>query len=305
LTKPLMVGLALSIACAASATDTAMSEATTGAKAPSARSSASLAPADHARTASALRAAYASLREGGVRSPFDQPLHLASTQAAQSVRGDIHAELSHPFRAVSEALGRRQNWCQILILHPNVKKCAIDDDAGRSIGIAVGSGEVPMEFGFRVAAATADYLRVELGAASGPLGTSDYRLMLEAAPLDDRRTLVHFAYSYAYGAQARLAMQAYLGTLGRGKEGFTIAGRDSDGRPVRIDGLRGALERNAMRYHLAIDAFLDSLGAPPPQRPERALQAWLAAISRYPQLHEEEGYAERKRAEIQRQREAS
>jgi hypothetical protein len=59
-----------------------------------------------------------------------------------------------------------------------------------------------------------------------------------------------------------------------------------------------------MRYYLAIDAYLDSLKAPPAQQLENRLQAWFDATERYPrQLHEVErdAYLSMKRDEVQRQ----
>ena len=68
--------------------------------------------------------------------------------------------------------------------------------------------------------------------------------------------------------------------------------------------MRAAVERNTMRYYLAIDAFLDSLSAPPPQRTEMRLNDWFNSSEQYArQLHEigREEYLTMKRAEIRRQ----
>ena len=68
--------------------------------------------------------------------------------------------------------------------------------------------------------------------------------------------------------------------------------------------LCGVMERNTMRYYLAIDAYLDSLAAPAGQRVERRLRAWFDATERYPrQLREvdREAYLRMKRQELQRQ----
>jgi hypothetical protein len=64
------------------------------------------------------------------------------------------------------------------------------------------------------------------------------------------------------------------------------------------------VERNTMRYYLAIGAYLDSLSLPPQQRIERRLRDWFAATERYPrQLHEisQDEYLVMKRREIERQ----
>ncbi len=128
--------------------------------------------------------------------------------------------------------------------------------------------------------ATPDFLAVRLNAEKGPLATSDYRILLEAAPADGEKTILHLAYSYAYGLTGRLAMQAYLVTGGLGKVGFTIVGTRADGQPEYIGGVRGVVERNTMRYFLAIDAYLGALAAAPPEQLEKRLQAGIPP-SRY------------------------
>jgi len=71
-----------------------------------------------------------------------------------------------------------------------------------------------------------------------------------------------------------------------------------------MGGVRGAVERNAMRYYLAIDSYLDSLGAPAGQQVERRIQGWFNATERYPrQLREMDRptYVAMKRNEVERQ----
>ena len=159
-------------------------------------------------------------------------------------------------------------------------------------------------FAWRVAAQTPDYLRVTLTADEGPLSTSDYHIVLEAIPLDNGRTFIHLSYSYAYGLMGRLAMQAYLGTIGRDKVGFTVSSTAANGRPRHIGGMRGLVERNTMRYYLAIETFLGALSQPLPARLEKRLQDWFTASEHYPrQLHEMErdAYLDMKRREYRRQ----
>jgi hypothetical protein len=119
------------------------------------------------------------------------------------------------------------------------------------------------------------------------MGTRDYRIVVEAAPLDERHTVLRLRYEYGFGTMARLAMQAYLATAGRAKVGFTVVGHDAHGQPEYIGGVRGLVERNTMRYYLAIEAVLAADDASPAARLEHRLQAWFDATERYPrQLHE-------------------
>jgi hypothetical protein len=132
-------------------------------------------------------------------------------------------------------------------------------------------------------------------------------MVLEAVALEDGQTFIHFSYSYGYGLVGRLAIQAYLDTIGRNKVGFSVASTAADGRPVYVGGRRGLIERNSMRYFLAIDAYLGTRSAPPPARFEKSLRNWFAAVERYPrQLHEMElnEYLDMKRKEYRRQQAA-
>jgi hypothetical protein len=116
-----------------------------------------------------------------------------------------------------------------------------------------------------------------------------------------RVSALHVQYGYAYGSRARLLGQAYLTTRGRDKVGFTVVGTADNGGPEYIGGLRGAVERNAMRLYLAIDAYLDALDEAGERRRERSLRAWLDAIARYPrQLAEADpvAYFEAKRRRL-------
>jgi hypothetical protein len=105
---------------------------------------------------------------------------------------------------------------------------------------------------------------------------------------------------------AKAALQIYLSTFGSDKVGFTVIGRTPDGQPIHVDDVRGAVERNTMRYYLAVEAYLGALSAPPAQQIEKRLANWFAATERYPlQLHElEQGeYFDMKRKEYRRQQE--
>ena len=259
----------------------------------------------------ALRARHASLQGQLADNAFRRPLVLDSRQTPGALKGDVHAVVDHSFAAVEAAVGGSATWCEIMILHINVKQCSVSSDAqGDVIAAAIGrkngtsaNGAHRVAFRYRVAAQSADYVRIELTADSGPMGTSDYRIVLEALPLDSNRTFVHLSYAYAYGPAAAMAMRAYFNTSGAEKVGFTVLQRSAEGQPVYVGDVRGALERNTMRYFLAIDAFLNAASAPSEARFERRLQLWFAATERYSQqLHEIEQteYLAQKRGEVRR-----
>jgi hypothetical protein len=251
-------------------------------------------------SAAALRESYARLRDDMAHSVFGQPMTLESAETGDMFTGNVHAIIDHPYARVRTALTHTASWCDILILHPNVMGCRHRDPLtpGGEGGIALSIGKAgqPAEFAYHVEADRSDYLDVRLGAPVGPLGTTDYRIRLEATPLDERRTMLHLVYSNRYGAAARIAMRVYLETLGRGKVGFTVVGHNADGSPIHVRDVRGAQERNAMRYYLAITAYLESLSAAPPLQFERRLAIWYASSARYsPQLREGREYLDVRR----------
>ncbi len=275
---------------------------------------AGIAPAGDADANSpvSLRAKYGALQDRLSHNPFRRPLYLDSSETPGSVTGDIYARVNYPFATVGAALNSPGNWCDILILHLNTKYCrASTAGAGSILNVSIGKKyDQPLDeayrvaFAYRVAAQNPNYLQVTLNADEGPLSTRNYRIVLEAVPLEHGQTFVHLSYSYAYGLVGRLAMQAYLGTVGRDKVGFTVTGTHSDGQPLHIGGMRGVAERNTMRYYLAIEAYLGALSEPPQAQLERRLHDWFAAIERYPrQLHEMEqgAYLDMKRREYRRQ----
>jgi hypothetical protein len=111
-------------------------------------------------------------------------------------------------------------------------------------------------FAYHVDRAGNDYFSVVLQAPTGPLSTRNLRILLEAVPFEDHRSLLHMTYAYSYGQAARWAMQSYLATIGSAKLGFSVVGRSADGQVIRTGGARGVLERNTMRYYLAVEAYL-------------------------------------------------
>lgn len=269
----------------------------TGADAPEATSS-----------AQGLRERYEALK-ADASSPFDLPLHLTSSQQAGKLAGDIYSRLDHRYEAVRASLRRPVRWCEIMILHPNVKGCRAIGPAGSDGGtleVRIGRAEHAVSFAFRVLQATDDYLDVRLDAPSGPAGTTDYRIRVEATPLDAQRTLLHLAYSHGFGVQAKLAMDAYFGTFGRDKVGFSSTGPDAQGRPQYVRDLRGGLERNAMRYYLAIRSHLEVLALPLAQRLDEGLRRFVGYTERWPrQLKEEPDFLDVKRRDIARMRAGS
>jgi hypothetical protein len=294
--------LALAPWCGARAADeapasAAAGEAATKAPAPAPASSAAIA-------AMTLRIHYDRLHDDLAHNQFGRPLVMESTQHDDRLVGEVFARIEEPFPNLSKALQGTANWCSILILHLNVKRCHADPDG---LDMALGrkydqpaEDAYKLHFLYHLESATPEYLKAGLTSHDGPLGTHDYDISVEAIPLDAAHTVIHMSYAYGVGAAARFATQAYLATTGADKVGFSTEGKEADGSPKYVGGVRGLIERNTMRYYLAIESYATY---PSPDQLDKRLADWFDATERYPrQLHELErdAYIKMKREEVRR-----
>ncbi len=242
-----------------------------------------------------LREAYEALGPRLEHTPFRRPMWLQSNQTDREVSGDIYVLLDYSYATVHAALGDAAHWCDVLMLHLNTKSCRATSDPPHSV-VTLRVGETyeqtadrafRLAFDYQLGVATDEFFELTLDAPRGPVGTHDYRIQLEAVAVDGRRTFAHLHYAYGYGVLGKVAMQLYFLTFGRGKIGFTVTGHDAAGQPTYVTGLLGLLERNTLRYELAIEAYLATLDDPPDQRLQHRLERWFDATEAFsPQLHE-------------------
>jgi hypothetical protein len=211
-------------------------------------------------------------------SPFGRALQVESSAVGGAHRGEIRAVLEQPYGMAAPALASASAWCEILTLQVNIKRCEASGSALAAFITRKARDPVSdaHRIDFRFEAVPQDgRLRVALTAPSGPVGTRDYEIRVQVAPLDAKRTRLDMVYAYRLGTMARFAMDAYLAGPGRDKRGFSVEG-----------GERGVIERAAMRHYLAIEAYLGSSDL------QTRLRRWYEAIARYPQLEERVGFEE-------------
>jgi hypothetical protein len=241
------------------------------------------------REGAVLVAKYPAISPKLQKNQFAAPIYLESIESQGTQQVDMYGVFNYPFDTVRDALQSPANWCDITTLHINIKACTSSKTADQSL-LTIYSGRknyqppadaYPLKLIFRVAAQQADYLEVTLNAADGPLRTKNHRIRLEAVPLDQGRTFVHFSYAYTHGAIANMAIKTYFATLARDKIGFSMV-PGSTGTPVFIGGVRGAVERNTVRYYLALQTYMETLRFPEAQRFEQRLSRWYDLTARYP-----------------------
>jgi hypothetical protein len=222
---------------------------------------------------------------------------VESEEKDDRVEGRIFGLLDHDIPTLSEIFLNPRRWEDIVTLHINVKCFTIQE--------ADGTPEVTLYLGrkfyqtpeqafklvldYRIEKIEKGHLKISLNGRKGPMGTHDYEIRLEAIPVGGGQSFIRFVYSYGFGTMAKIGASAYLETLGQKKIGFSVLGTDGGGNPVYVQGMRGIVERNAMRYYLAIQAYLDTLSIPEECRSEKRFNRWFDLTDRYPaQLHEME-----------------
>ena len=221
------------------------------------------------------------------RSVFETPLVIEARVDKQRVEGHVYSILAHPFEVLEAVLTDPVALCDILTLHFNVKSCQRGDPPG------VGSAWIPLqiEMGrkhyvlpqrrsrmiYRLDRSErgSDFVRALLATSRGPFGVRDIRIEIRGIGIDDDRSFVELRYSYAAGLLARAVARTFLATLARKKVGFTVSGTTSDGEPIYVTGPQGAVERNALRYHLALVAYLETRDVPESSRFEQRIARWF------------------------------
>lgn len=236
-----------------------------------------------------LQAKHSALSFKLANNHYARALYIESTDADNRLHSDLYAELNFPLSDFRSLLKDQQHWCDVLLLNIYSKSCrTYTSPIGDSrVAVNVGSKEFQeldktysLDFEYKTAENAETYFDVLLFADNGPLGTSNYAMRLQGLALNGNTSFVHLSYSYSYSMWANLAMQTYLTTLGRGKVGFTELGNATE--PSYINGSRGVLERNTMRYFLALDAYLASQSLAPADPFESRLAHWFAATQAYP-----------------------
>lgn len=246
------------------------------------------------RDATALLGLRAELAPRLPHNEFGRALVLESQEQSRQVSGDVYAVIDSDFADFRRAFTSAHTWCDVLILHANTKYCRAGIGAnanllsarfGRKVEQGPDAG-FALQFAFHVDASRPGYLATRATSPTGPLGSHDYHIELKAVPLAGGKSFMRLHYSYSFGGATRLATQGYLVTGGSGKVGFTRVDA-GNGKTAYVRGMRGAVERNTMRYYLAIESYLKSMHQPPGRQFSSRIRYWFDATEQYhKQLHE-------------------
>lgn len=259
----------------------------------------------------ALLAQHQLIVERPLEQGFGIPLEVVSNTNKKRLSADVFGVIEIPFVSLVEALGTPDNWCEFMSLTLNIKACTTQN-SGKQTRMTFYAGRkfyeppektYPLEYDYQLVANTPDYLEVTLSAEKGPFGTKDYQITIEATRVA-KGGFIRIHSSYKPSMRSRMGTGFYLTTLGHGKVGFTVTGKKVNGEPAYVRGVEGVVERNSMRYYLALKSYLNTLGLAEEARFEARINLWFDLTERFAtQLHEldKTEYLESKRKERKNQ----
>lgn len=254
---------------------------------------------------SELTRAYSSIKQGQPPLLEDQPIRILSSVDNDRLTAEIYAIKKVAFHTLVDRLTKPSDWCRFITLHVNIKACIYHTKPVTGLSFYAGrkfyepaEDAYELRYRFAITEKTDNYLKLQLSAKDGPFGTSDYLIVLEALKIKDD-VILHMSLAYNSSFSSRLGTRVYLSTIGSDKVGFSQI-KNEDSELEYIKGVEGIIERNVMRYFLALSVFLDH------QNDNQMPAAWFEAIEKYAtQLHELERaeYLEAKRREFAQQAE--
>jgi hypothetical protein len=135
------------------------------------------------------------------KSSLTIPFYLESSVRKDASHVDIYGTIKYPFDIVENDLQLPTNWCDIVLLHSNVRACTYKkvNDRWLLTLYNVKKFQDPlkdayqMNFEYGVIAEQPGFFAISLAAREGIFSTKDHQFGLEAIPLDQDRTFIHLA----------------------------------------------------------------------------------------------------------------
>jgi len=167
----------------------------------------------------------------------------------------------------AERLSQPSEWCEFIPLHLNIKACGhIKSNDQQIVQFYAGVKDYVtpdnahlLQLSFNTTNVDGVF-SAELYAADGPLDSTNIRFGLRAIDSegeDGSGVYFEFELSSEPGLTNSLA-RIYLATIARKKKGFSVKGKTWSGKPKYVGGQRGAIERNLVRYLLALETYFDT-----------------------------------------------
>ena len=169
-----------------------------------------------------------------------------------------------PFDLLAQRLSDITQWCEFIPLHLNVKACSYYLDSTPPVlsfyigpkGYSAPDEVQVLDLAFQTLTED-DILTVEFTAPRGPFGSSNYDFIFRAMEVDGG-VYLEFDLSSNPGLVSKLS-KVYFLTVGSGKVGFSVMGKDRTGRVRYVSGERGGVERNIVRYLYSLQTYFDTI----------------------------------------------
>ena len=233
-----------------------------------------------------------------------QKIHIKSDVSDERLKADIYAIQQYPFPDLIEKLSEPAQWCQFVTLHLNIKACTYQKNGADFVSFYAGrkfyedaENAFELKYQFLVKEKNERYFKLNLSADSGPFSTSNYLIEVEVLKFDTE-VLIHFSLAYDTSFSSRLGTGVYLSTIGSDKVGFSQQ-LNEENKKEFIKGVNGIIERNVMRYFLALSSYLKYHSDQ-----SKMMQDWFSSTEEYSQqLHEVERaeYLDAKKKEYEQQ----
>ncbi len=221
-------------------------------------------------------------------SPLGMPVHIESYVGSSSSHVDIYGTVKYPFEVVKSNLQAPSDLCDVLMLTINIRACTYEKKGDDRLITAYSvkkyynsiDDAFPIKFKYLASKRNKNELSLSLAADRGPFNTKDHQFEIEAIPLDEGTTFISLHYLFDYNLLGYFTIKSYFELFGGSRVGFTVTSINN-GKPSFVTGLRGAVERNVMRYYLAILAHLNATGSPSMERYDKELTLWYDLTTKY------------------------
>lgn len=251
----------------------------------------------------ALLEMYSTIKNKQVDLLQDQPLSIKSKVVDKRLSAEVYAIKKYAFSDLVAKLSKPDQWCHFITLHLNIKACLYQLKPDVSLSFFAGrkfyepvDAAYELRYRFIAEESSDNFFSLLLTADEGPFGTSDYVISLQILKINEE-VLLHMSLSYQTSFSSRLGTSVYLSTIGADKVGFSQK-LNEDGESEFVRGIEGIIERNVMRYYLALSTYLDS------QDLAKMPEQWFLAAEKYhQQLHEVtlQEYLDAKKLEYEQQ----
>ena len=249
---------------------------------------------------------YEKIRAELANTTFGVPIHIETFSPHRKIHCHVYGIIDQKFQPFSSVMLNPKNWCEILLLHTNIKSSVMKTDKNNGVSLTIYCGRkfyqppedtYSLDLKYDVLDEKRDYFHLRLSGEKGPFHTRNYRINLDAAPLSEQQSVIHLSYEYDSGITMKNALKLYYATLGRKKVGFSVVGRNKQGNPIFVKGNQGLIERNSVRFYFAIQAFMETYGFQDDVRFNKRIHRWYDLVRQCPrQLYElpEKEYIENK-----------